>query len=128
MPSSARILMIIGALSLMSATQLSALGFHALDLAPAAKESWNWGNQLQFYQSLGLVLIAALIARLGESWLLTAAGGLITIGLLLFSGSIYLQTTGLVPGAGTVAPMGGGSFMVAWLLVAIAVFRAGPGR
>lgn len=124
MPRTARILMIIGALSLMTATQLSALGFHALDLEPAAKESWNWGNQLQFYQSLGLVLIGLLGARLGESRLLAAAGALIVVGLCLFSGSIYLQTTGLVPGAGAVAPMGGGSFMVAWLLVAIAVFRA----
>ncbi|MBL8226786.1 MAG: DUF423 domain-containing protein [Chromatiales bacterium] len=123
MPRTARILMIIGALSLMTATQLSALGFHALDLEPAAKESWNWGNQLQFYQSLGLVLIGLLAARLGESRLLAAAGALIVVGLCLFSGSIYLQTTGLVPGAGAVAPMGGGSFMVAWLLVAIAVFR-----
>jgi uncharacterized membrane protein YgdD (TMEM256/DUF423 family) len=123
MPRTARILMIIGALSLMTATQLSALGFHALNLEPAAKESWNWGNQLQFYQSLGLVLIGLLAARLGESKLLAAAGALIVVGLCLFSGSIYLQTTGLVPGAGAVAPMGGGSFMVAWLLVAIAVFR-----
>jgi uncharacterized membrane protein YgdD (TMEM256/DUF423 family) len=124
MPRTARILMIIGAVSLMTATQLSALGFHALNLEPAAKESWNWGNQLQFYQSLGLVLIGLLAARLGESKLLAAAGALIVVGLGLFSGSIYLQTSGLVPGAGAVAPMGGGSFMVAWLLVAIAVFRA----
>jgi uncharacterized membrane protein YgdD (TMEM256/DUF423 family) len=124
MPRTARILMIIGALSLLTATQLSALGFHALNLEPAAKESWNWGNQLQFYQSLGLVLIGLLAARLGESKLLAAAGALIVVGLCLFSGSIYLQTSGLVPGAGAVAPMGGGSFMVAWLLVAIAVFRA----
>jgi uncharacterized membrane protein YgdD (TMEM256/DUF423 family) len=124
MPRTARILMIIGAVSLMTATQLSALGFHALNLEPAAKESWNWGNQLQFYQSLGLVLIGLLAARLGESKLLAAAGALIVVGLCLFSGSIYLQTSGLVPGAGAVAPMGGGSFMVAWLLVAIAVFRA----
>jgi uncharacterized membrane protein YgdD (TMEM256/DUF423 family) len=126
MPRTARILMIIGALSLLTATQLSALGFHALNLEPAAKESWNWGNQLQFYQSLGLVLIGLLAARLGESKLLAAAGALIVVGLCLFSGSIYLQTSGLVPGAGAVAPMGGGSFMVAWLLVAIAVFRAAP--
>jgi uncharacterized membrane protein YgdD (TMEM256/DUF423 family) len=124
MPRTARILTVIGAVSLMIATQLSALGFHALDLEPAAKESWNWGNQLQFYQSLGLVVIGLLAARLGESKLLAAAGALLVVGLCLFSGSIYLQTTGLVPGAGAVAPMGGGSFMVAWLLVAIAVFRA----
>ena len=124
MSRTARILIIIGSLSLLVATQLSALGFHALNLAPDARESWGWANQLQFYQSLGLVLLGIVATRIGDSWLLVAAGTLITAGLLLFSGSIYLQTTGLVPGAGSVAPLGGGSFMLAWLLAAVAVFRA----
>ncbi len=124
MSRTARILIIIGSLSLLTATQLSALGFHALQLEPAAKESWGWANQLQFYQSLGLVLLGIVATRIGESWLLVAAGALIVAGLLLFSGSIYLQTTGIVPGAGAIAPLGGGSFMLAWLLAAVAVFRA----
>lgn len=126
MNRTARVLMIVGSLSLLTATQLSALGFHALDavLTAEGKESWGWANQLQFYQSLGLVALGLLAARIGGSWLLVAAGGLITLGLFLFSGSIYLATTGILPGAGAVAPLGGGSFMLAWLLAAVAVFRA----
>jgi uncharacterized membrane protein YgdD (TMEM256/DUF423 family) len=122
----ARTLIIVGALSLLTATQLSALGFHALNdvFGPGDKESWGWANQLQFYQSLGLVLLGVVATRLGDSWLLAAAGGLICLGLVLFSGSIYLATTGVLPGAGSVAPLGGGSFMLAWLLAAIAVVRA----
>jgi len=120
-----RVLLIIGSLSLLGATQLSALGFHALGnvLTEAQQESWHWATEMQFYHSLGLILLALLAAPLGESRLVTAASGLMIIGLLLFSGSIYLNLLGLAP-VGQVAPLGGGSFMLAWLMVAIAAFRA----
>jgi uncharacterized membrane protein YgdD (TMEM256/DUF423 family) len=121
----ARVLLIIGSLSLLSATQLSALGFHALRnvLTPEQQASWHWATQLQFYHSLGLVLLALLAAPLGNSRLVTIAGGLMIVGLLVFSGSIYVNLLGLAP-VGQVAPFGGGSFMLAWLLVAVAAFRA----
>lgn len=124
----ARVLLIIGSLSLLSATQLSALGFHALSniLTVDQQASWHWAAQLQFYHSLGLILLALLAAPLGNSRLLTAAGALMTLGLLLFSGSIYVNLLGLAP-VGQVAPYGGGSFMLAWLLVAIAAFRVRTG-
>lgn len=120
-----RVLLIIGSLSLLSATQLSALGFHALSnvLTPEQQASWHWATQLQFYHSLGLVLLALLAAPLGNSRLVTIAGGLMIVGLLVFSGSIYVNLLGLAP-VGQIAPFGGGSFMLAWLLVAIAAFRA----
>ena len=120
-----RALLIVGSLSLLSATQLSALGFHALSnvLTVEQQESWHWASEMQFYHSLGLVLLALLAAPLGNSRLVTAAGGLMILGLLLFSGSIYLNLLGWAP-VGQFAPFGGGSFMLAWLLVAIAAFRA----
>jgi uncharacterized membrane protein YgdD (TMEM256/DUF423 family) len=121
-----RVLLVIGSLSLLVATQLSALGFHALGnvLTEAQRESWHWATEMQFYHSLGLILLALLAAPLGESRLVTAAGSLMIIGLLLFSGSIYLNLLGLAP-VGQVAPFGGSSFMLAWLIVAIAAFRTG---
>ena len=121
-----RVLLIVGSLSLLSATQLSALGFHALSNVLTAEQqaSWHWAAQLQFYHSLGLVLLALLAAPLRNSRLVTGAGALMIVGLLLFSGSIYLNLLGVAP-VGQIAPFGGGSFMLAWLLVAIAAFRAG---
>lgn len=124
MTAPSRVLIIIASLSLMSANQLSALGFHALRdvLGPEKQASWHWANDLQFYQSLGLILIALLAPRLRHPRLAYWAGGIMVLGLFLFSGSIYLGSLG-VPLVGQVAPLGGGSFMLAWLLVAIAAFR-----
>ncbi len=78
---------------------------------------------MQFYHSMGLILLALLAPRFGNSRLLSWAGGLMVLGLLLFSGGIYLGSLG-VPAVGQVAPFGGSSFMLAWLLVAIAAFQA----
>ena len=125
LPPVSRVLLIIGSLSLLAATQLSAIGFHALNnvLTPQQLESWHWATELQFYHSLGLILLALLAPRLGNSKLVAWAGGIMTLGLVLFSGTIYVNLLGLAP-VGQFAPMGGGSFMLAWLLVAIAAFRA----
>lgn len=123
-----RVFLIVGSLSLLVAMQLSAIGHHALDdvLTPAQLVSWFWAAELQSYHSLGLLLIALLAMRLGNPALLAWAGGLMIIGLFLFSGSIYLNVLGLLP-IGGLAPMGGGSFMLGWLLVAVAAFRAPKG-
>jgi|GEM_PF-468834 len=124
LPRLSRVLLIIGSLSLLTATQLSALGFHALKnvLTPAQQASWHWATELQFYHSLGLILLALIAPRLGNSPLVAWAGGLMALGLVLFSGTIYVNSLGLAP-LGQFAPLGGGSFMLAWLLVAIAAFR-----
>ncbi len=116
--------LVIGGLSLLVATQLSAIGFHALNdvLTPEKRESWHWATEMQFYHSLGLILLALLAPLLGNSRLVTLAGGLMVLGLLLFSGSIYLGSLG-VPTVGQLAPIGGGSFMLSWLLVAVAAIR-----
>lgn len=122
-----RLFLIIGSLSLMIATQLSALGFHALGqvLGPEKQESWHWATELQFYNSLGLILVALLAPRLRHPRLAYWAGGIMVLGLFLFSGSIYLGSLG-VPLVGQVAPLGGSSFMLAWFLVAVAAFRTPP--
>ena len=127
LPRVSRILLIIGSLSLLAATQLSALGFHALTnvLTPRQIEAWHWATELQFYHSIGLILLALIAPRLGNPKLVAWAGGIMTLGLLLFSGTIYVNSLGLAP-VGQFAPFGGGSFMLAWLLVAIAAFRARP--
>lgn len=122
-----RVLLIIGSLSLLTATQLSALGFHALGnvLTPQQLVAWHWATEMQFYQSLGLILLALIAPLLGNSRLVAWAGGIMILGLLLFSANIYLTSLALVPAPmGQLAPFGGGSFMLAWLLVAVAAFRA----
>ena len=47
----------------------------------------------------------------------------ILVGLLLFSGSIYAMTFGAPRFLGMVAPIGGTSLMIAWVVFAITCWR-----
>ena len=45
-------------------------------------------------------------------------------GLLLFSGSLYALALSGVRGLGAITPLGGVAFLLAWLALALAVFRS----
>ena len=113
-------------LSMLVATMLGAFGTHALKpvLPPARFDSFETGVNYQFFHTLGLLLILLLRSRT-ESLLLRWSSRFIVIGLALFCGSIYALTFGAPRFLGMVAPLGGSSFMIAWLLFAIGVGRAG---
>jgi uncharacterized membrane protein YgdD (TMEM256/DUF423 family) len=110
----------------MLATQLSAYGFHGLTgkVTPAKLKSWEWAVQLQFAHSLALIVVALLLVQLPRSILLRIAGGLMIVGQLLFCATVYADVLGAPPGINQVAPLGGGSFMLAWVLTAVAGLRA----
>jgi uncharacterized membrane protein YgdD (TMEM256/DUF423 family) len=58
-----------------------------------------------------------------RSVILRAGAAVMMLGLLLFCGSIYVEVLGAPPAIGEVAPIGGTSFMVGWLLTGIGGYR-----
>ena len=120
-----RVFIVIGGLSLTTTTILSAYGFHGLAdvLSPEKRQSWEWAVQMQAYHSLGLILVAILAHQLGGPLLLKVAGGLMILGMIIFSGLIYAESLGAPEAVGEIVPMGGTCFMIAWAAVALAAFR-----
>jgi uncharacterized membrane protein YgdD (TMEM256/DUF423 family) len=116
--------LIIAALFLMTAAMLSAYGFHGLSesLTDADRLSWRWATQMQTYQGLGLIMVTLLAMHIGPSILLNIVRGLFVLGIFIFSGGIYLDLLGITDALAGIVPTGGGSFMLAWGLVAVAVF------
>ena len=125
MPTWSRSLLLFAGVNLALAAMLSAYGFHGLSqhVTPEKMRSWEWAVQMHFYNCLGLIAIAFLLRLAPSSWLLKGAGALIVAGVVLFCGSIYAQLLGAPPAISNVAPMGGTSFMLAWLLTGIAGWR-----
>lgn len=123
-----RVFIIVGALSLTAAAMLGAYGVHGLadSITPAKQQSWGWAVEMQSYHSLGLLLIAGLAKPLGQPVLLKIAGCVFIAGIILFSGSIYLDILGVSESIGQIAPTGGSSFMIGWVLVALAAVKRGP--
>ena len=119
---------LIGCLLLTAAGALSAYGFHGLgeSISAAKRTSWQWAVDMQFYHALGLVFVGLLGARIGDSWPLRLAAAAMLGGILIFSGLIYAEVLGAPESVGELVPTGGTLFMLSWLLVATAVWRARP--
>ncbi|MCI0672596.1 MAG: DUF423 domain-containing protein, partial [Myxococcaceae bacterium] len=69
-------------------------------------------------------LAVGLLAQSRPSGLLTAAGWAMTLGIVLFSGSLYVLALSGVRWLGAITPLGGLGFLAGWLLLALAVMRA----
>ena len=76
------------------------------------------GAEYQMSHSLALLAVGILASR-RASRRLSMAGVAFTIGILLFSGSLYALTLTGVTKWGMVTPIGGVAFLAGWLLLAI---------
>lgn len=125
MPYLAKLFLFLGAVNAFLAVGFGAFGAHALRarISPEMLTVWHTGNQYHFYHALGLVAVGLLSAQLPPGALMKWTGWLMLLGIVLFSGSLYLLALSGVRWLGAVTPFGGTAFLAAWLLLAIAVLR-----
>jgi len=109
-----------GAILMMLGVMLGAFGAHALQaqLTPRQLASYQTGVQYQMLHAFGLMIVGIVGQVTGATPRLRWSARLMVAGILFFSGSIYLMTTGAPRSLGMVAPVGGVSFMAAWALLA----------
>ena len=111
----------VGAFVLALAVIVGAFGAHALEgrLDAYAKGIYQTGVSYHFYHALGM-LIVSFLPRLGALPASRAAWvcALLLTGIVLFSGSLYALAITGVRLLGAVTPLGGLSFIAAWLLLA----------
>ncbi|ANS73689.1 hypothetical protein AWM70_03135 [Paenibacillus yonginensis] len=115
----------IGAILGLLAVAIGAFGAHALKdvLDEEARKVYETGVQYQMYHALALLLIAVLAHTWGESASLRWAARLFLIGILLFSGSLYVLSISGVKVLGAITPLGGVAFIAAWILVVVSALR-----
>ena len=85
---------------------------------------WNSGVQYHLWHALGMVLVGLAATVVADGPWLRAAGLLLAIGIVLFSGSLYALALGAPKWLGAVAPLGGTAFILGWLAFAVAAWRA----
>ncbi|NMT62410.1 DUF423 domain-containing protein [Marinobacter orientalis] len=102
-----------------------AFGAHSLRgvIGERGLEVFQTAVTYQIYHSLALILVAILPVAGLSRHLLGIAAGFFVAGILLFSGSLYLLVLTDMRWLGPVTPVGGVSFMVGWILVAVAGLR-----
>src|SRR5918996_4442590 len=123
MPPLTRWFLLLGSLSMLLAVLLGAFGAHTLkrSLTPELMAVYETAVQYHFYHALGLLAVALLSLHLPNSVLLKWSGWLLVVGILIFSGSLYGLSIGGARWLGAITPFGGVAFMVAWLLLIVAI-------
>ncbi len=119
-----------GAIGLALAVILGAFGAHGLRgrLDAYSMDIYERAVFYQFIHAMGL-LVVSILPRLGA--VSPAAGSwvcaLLLAGVVIFSGSLYLLALTGIRMLGAVTPIGGLSFIAAWVLLAICLLqRAKP--
>lgn len=113
--------LIIGSMNMLIAVSLGAFGAHGLQSKLSEKmfNVYQTGVLYHLIHSLGIVIIAVIIAVVGDAGLLKWSGFIMLVGVILFSGSLYVLSISGKKIFGAVTPLGGVCFLVSWLLLAI---------
>ena len=96
------------------------------ETVPLSKKFLNdfkTGAEYQMYHSLALLAVGLMVER-RTSRCLTIAGWAFVVGIILFSGSLYILTLTGVTKWGMVTPLGGVAFLVGWTALAIGAIRS----
>lgn len=111
---------------------LGALGAHAVKSAvlglPDAADRLTWwevGARYHLFHALAVGLVAVLSAHVTGRFPNLAAG-LFTLGIILFSGSLYVMALTGARALGAVTPFGGIAFLAGW--IALGLGARGLGR
>ena len=120
----------VGAMLGALAVALGAFGAHGLKkiVPPETVNTFQTGVQYQMVHALAL-LAAAIIYEKFSNKLTRSAGTCFIIGIILFSGSLYIltilkatETVGL-NGVGIITPFGGLFFIAGWLLLFAGILK-----
>lgn len=111
------------------AVMFGAFGAHTLKnvLSAGSLEIWAKGVEYQFYHTLALLFLSQLAS--GNEKLIKWSYIFFTLGVVLFSGSLYLLATrdilniGFVNYIGPITPIGGLCFILGWILLFVSVLK-----
>ena len=122
----AKMILIIAAVNGLLAVAIGAFGAHGLKarLSEDLLVVYQTGVQYHFYHIFALALVGLLLLRWPETNLLNISAYCFMIGILLFSGSLYVLAITGIRWLGAITPLGGLAFIVGWLLMAVGIYQS----
>ena len=115
-----------GATALALGVILGAFGAHALRdrLDASSRSIYETAVMYHFFHALGVLIVSlmpksGLLTQSQASWIC----GLLSAGIVLFSGSLYGLAVTRIPVLGAITPVGGLSFIAGWLMLAVVLLR-----
>jgi uncharacterized membrane protein YgdD (TMEM256/DUF423 family) len=123
--------LVAAAVAGLTSIMFGAFGAHSLrpHVSPDELHAWETGVQYQIYHALALFM-CFLYLRKEPSVTIRNAGICFILGIICFSGSLYLLATNELTGIptivlGPVTPIGGFFFIAGWSLVLVQALKGG---
>ncbi|MCP3776447.1 DUF423 domain-containing protein [Paenibacillus sp. MZ04-78.2] len=113
----------LGGICAFLSVALGAFGAHALKgkLTADMLANFQTGVQYQMMHSLGLIAIGLAASLLPASGHLRRAGWSMFVGIVVFSGSLYILSITGIKQLGAITPIGGVAFLFGWLSLVLAL-------
>ena len=115
---------LLGSVNALLSVALGAFGAHGLKsrISPDMLAVYETGVHYHMMHALGLILVA-ILAEKWSSPLISWSGWALFVGIVLFSGSLYALSISGIRILGAITPLGGVSFLIGWVLLAIAAYK-----
>jgi len=121
-----RLFLFVAALGGFVGVAFGAFGAHALQrrVTPERLVTFETGVRYLFVHALALGLVVAVRTWAPDTTASSVAGIAFIVGMLLFSGSLFLLVWLDEPKLGAVTPIGGVALLIGWGALAVAVLTA----
>src|SRR5690625_1681136 len=119
-----KLFLMLGVINGFLAVALGAFGAHGLEGKVSEKALGIWEKAVQYYMfhSMALVVTALLLSKI-QSVSITWSGWLFFVGIILFSGSLYLYSTSGAKWLAMITPIGGVVFLVGWVVLGYTIVK-----
>ena len=119
-----KLFLIIGVINGFIAVALGAFGAHGLEgrLSEKMIQTWEKAVDYQMFHTMALLATGLLLSKFqGGAFL--QAGWLFLIGIILFSGSLYIYASTGIKTFAMITPLGGVAFLIGWVLLGYAIIK-----
>ena len=122
-----KLILMTASILLALAVAIGAFGAHGLKshISVEMIQIYKTGVEYHFYHALGLLFIGVLSVSY-PSGLLNWSAILLAVGIILFSGSLYVLAITGINWLGAITPFGGLCFIAGWVLLFITVWKKIP--
>jgi uncharacterized membrane protein YgdD (TMEM256/DUF423 family) len=122
-----KVYIIVAALFGAIGVMIGAFGAHAFKdmlVESGHLDTFNTAIEYHFYHTLAALIAPILLNNSTHSGKAKTASFLFLLGIVLFSGSLYLISFTEITYVGFLTPIGGVSFILGWIILSYAAYRS----
>ncbi|WP_226036247.1 DUF423 domain-containing protein [Aquibacillus saliphilus] len=119
-----KLFLIIGVINGFLAVALGAFGTHGLEgkLSEKAIKTWEKAVTYQMFHTMA-ILVTGLLLNKFQTPSFVIAGWFFVVGIILFSGSLYIYAPTGIKTFAMITPLGGLAFLIGWVLLGYAIIK-----